>query len=537
MKHGFRFYAPAWGACPLCLLLAIAGCESINKARAVKNPVAPPPPTRYANLPGGPEIIAVADAKAPAAEGASTAEDGSETSQANNLRNTPGAASVTMMQPSQTESNDAGPAAPIATDVSSSDKLALARKAGGKLPDRRSAPRSGAAGYSEADDKTSVETVNASEDSSTAKAASKKVVMAADAKNPQLTEKLDDLTAEPEQAPSGEVAALVNGTPIFMSDVLAPYSRFLTQIKPHVTPEEFQARRREAAMKNINQLIVRQLLVQAMTSKMKEEQIKGLEKYIDDRFNEDNVKIMMKRAKVNTVDDLDDWLRKDGTSLEQQRLEFRNSTMAHEYVVIKSTPKKGYDRPDLLAYYQEHLADFEYLGQVKWQQIVLDPQKHGGPEKTQKLAANIMDDLKSGKDFGELAKKHSQGATAKSGGVWNWTREGSLARADIEEKLFEMPVGQPCEPFKGPNGIEILRVIDRKDAGRQSFESVQGKIKQAILNENVRKGELTLVKDLMAKAVIEILFDKSIVFGGSEDEDAEEEQDAGAAKNPFANEK
>lgn len=316
------------------------------------------------------------------------------------------------------------------------------------------------------------------------------------------------VSAEAPQRPVGEVAALVNGQPIFMDDLLLPYAKALAKAEKQVKPAEFQKIRRHWARRELLGHIQRQLLIQALRSKLKEEQIAGIEKHLDAQFRDEEQKKMLRVYGVTTPAELDRELRKQGSSLATLRTTYRNQHMSQQYMAMKSMPKSGMDRPDLLEYYQNHLEDYEYPGTVKWQQILLVYQKRASLDETQDLADKIDEELQQGRDFDEAAREYDEGTHAREGGHWGWTVEGSLASAEVEKALFELPLGTPSRVIKTDAGLTIVRALERKVAGRKSFEEVQAEIKGNIRKTEFEEAAKALLRELMENAVLEILIDE-----------------------------
>src|SRR3989304_1205078 len=85
--------------------------------------------------------------------------------------------------------------------------------------------------------------------------------------------------------------------------------------------------------------------------------------------------------------------------------------------------------------------------------------------------------------FSELAKSKSDGLTAKDGGEHDWTTQGALKAATIDHALFTLPVGQMSPILESEQGFHIVRVLERKPAGRKPFTEVQNDIRDKLKDE------------------------------------------------------
>ncbi|MBV34693.1 MAG: SurA domain-containing protein [Rickettsiales bacterium] len=81
--------------------------------------------------------------------------------------------------------------------------------------------------------------------------------------------------------------------------------------------------------------------------------------------------------------------------------------------------------------------------------------------QSKKKALELSNQLKSGADFAEIAKQHSDGSEASEGGDFGWNSEQSLP------ELFRTPVyylkkGAVSTPIRSPAGFHILKLYDKR---------------------------------------------------------------------------
>ena len=308
--------------------------------------------------------------------------------------------------------------------------------------------------------------------------------------------------------PNGDVAATVNGSPIFMDDVLQPFAVGLAREAQHRSPAEMRQIRVELTQKHLRHHIEREVLVQALKVKLKDDHVKGLNDHLDKDWANEELD-MMKKAKVNTRAELDASLRKSGTSLTQMKATFKNQKMAQQYLSIKAVNREKPSRSELLAYYNEHLADYETPAKVKWRQIVLAEAEHGGTKRSEQFAAGLVRDLRAGKrEFAATAKKYSAGPTAQQGGDWDWTAAGSVSWETIDEALFKLEPGDISDPIQTTAGWQIVEVIERTEAGRVPFDEVHDDIANQLQQVRFKEGVNSLIDKLVSSAEIEYLLEE-----------------------------
>ncbi len=74
----------------------------------------------------------------------------------------------------------------------------------------------------------------------------------------------------------------------------------------------------------------------------------------------------------------------------------------------------------------------------------------------------VLEQVREGKDFAELAKQYSEGPAAKSGGDLGFFGRGMMI-AEIEDVAFNLMPGQVSEVIQGPQGLYIVKVEEKRD--------------------------------------------------------------------------
>lgn len=300
----------------------------------------------------------------------------------------------------------------------------------------------------------------------------------------------------------GEVAATVNGAPIFVDDVLLPIAPIVAEAEKQMPPDQFKVWRARAIAQHLRSHVDHELLVQALKRRLKEDNFKTLNKHIDAEF-EKELKDTMKKLDVRTRGELEVKLQKNDSSIEKLQATFVNRHLAQQYLSSRAMPVGGFDRPDVLDHWKSNPETYAVPAEVKWRQIQLRYAQHDGKRATMRLAREICDRLENGEDFGALAKEFSDGPTKASGGLWDWTKGKSLKSKELDRQLFEMPVLEEIAMVEGPDAVDIVLVVDRHEAGYKAFESVQGDIKLKLKTDEFNRTVQSVLDELAEKATIE----------------------------------
>ena len=301
------------------------------------------------------------------------------------------------------------------------------------------------------------------------------------------------------------VVAMVNGSPIFVSDVIGVYTHQLKQAEQRMPPQEYKKLRRALVKRDLKGHIERQLLIHEMKSTLKKEQLDQLQEHLELAFDEEQIPNMQQKLKVNSIQELEEILNAQGRTIFSEKELFMKQQMAIQYMTVKAKATNDYSREEVLARYKSNIKDYEVPAKARWQRIRISYDKHGGKEKCIGLLDEVIHKLQAGDDFGELAKKYSDGTRAEKNGQWGWTRRGSLAEPEIEKALFELPVGQVSQVFETQKSFQIIKVNGRKEAGHIPFADVQEKLESTMISESRMKATKEILENLYAKAVIETM--------------------------------
>ena len=70
-----------------------------------------------------------------------------------------------------------------------------------------------------------------------------------------------------------------------------------------------------------------------------------------------------------------------------------------------------------------------------------------------------------------------------------------------------MPVGQTSQVFETNDSFQIVKVLDRKEAGHTPFADVQAQLEQSMVNDARMKATRETLDQLFKKAIIESMFE------------------------------
>lgn len=145
--------------------------------------------------------------------------------------------------------------------------------------------------------------------------------------------------------------------------------------------------------------------------------------------------------------------------------------------------------------------------QVKLRQILIRPQQatEAGRKAAESRARQLVQRLRNGADFAELARQESDDeATRAQGGELGFVGHGALPEA-VEEVAFKLKPGAVSDPIQTDEGYYIIQVLEKKEPKGQAFEEAKPGLVEQIRREKADENFARWFADLRSSASISIL--------------------------------
>jgi len=196
--------------------------------------------------------------------------------------------------------------------------------------------------------------------------------------------------------------------------------------------------------------------------------------YPGDRFNE-----ALAQGRLSLAD-----LREKTTALLTIQKLFRDQVY----------PRVAVTEEEIRVFYEGHSGDFQQPEEVRAAQIVV---------KTAQEARMIEQQLRAGKDFGEMARKYSLSPDAKAGGDLGFFARGQMPR-QFDDVAFRLKVNQVSSVVSTNYGFHIFKLLAKRPPRKKPLSEVKGQIEQKLVGEKREQAQAEYVKMLKEKAVIKV---------------------------------
>lgn len=150
-----------------------------------------------------------------------------------------------------------------------------------------------------------------------------------------------------------------------------------------------------------------------------------------------------------------------------------------KYLVTKKllTARIEISDEEMKVYFEENKDSFAQEEKVEASHILVEGED---------TAKEVLDKLKAGEDFSELAAAYSTDeATKELGGELGFFGKGEMTE-EFEKAAFAMEAGAISDPVKTDFGYHIINVTDRHEASEAVYEEAKEEIKEILLDSKIQ---------------------------------------------------
>jgi peptidyl-prolyl cis-trans isomerase SurA len=311
-----------------------------------------------------------------------------------------------------------------------------------------------------------------------------------------------------------EIIARVDDSIITRSDLEKAKQTNLEEIKQRF-PSDWQSKWTKLQNDVLRDLIDQQLLLE----RGKDLGITG-ETEVVKRLNQ-----LRQQMGLASIDDLEKEAQKQGVSYEDFKEQIRIGAVTQQVIGQEVGAKIHISNEDVQEWYDKHQKELEGPEEIGLSEIMVstqpakanvdDKDKQAAdqqkplPEDPAKVAeaeakANqVLQQLRKGAKFEDLAKQSSDGPTAAQGGALGNFKRGELAK-DLEDKTFSLKPGETTDVIRTRQGFIILKVTGHRAAGVPPVKDIAERIREAIYSDRLEPAARAYLTKLREGAYIDI---------------------------------
>lgn len=180
-----------------------------------------------------------------------------------------------------------------------------------------------------------------------------------------------------------------------------------------------------------------------------------------------------------------------GSTVVEKRDEMRRARLLGN--LSASVPNPGEN--EIRAYYQQHEEEFRLDDRIRVRQILVSDEK---------LAEQIIKDLKGGAAFEDLSAKHSEAANAAQGGDIGYVGRGEIPKI-FEDEIFNLKPGQISDIIRTDAKFHIFKVDDFKPAGPVDPATAEASIRARLQTDAQAQAVRRIVDSVRGQIPVTIL--------------------------------
>jgi len=292
-----------------------------------------------------------------------------------------------------------------------------------------------------------------------------------------------------------DVVAKVNGQDIHNDDIIRELKKTLKNYKDRgipLTAEEEKI----TAKKLIENEIERALLLQ------KGNEINAL---VSDEALDKKLRKVKSSFKSDSI--FEHELKNRKLTLDQYKKELKTDLLMQQVIDREIEPNIKVSEKDIQLFYEKNKEKF-YVDKKARASVILIKAKRGdtkSEKSAQQKIESILEKIKNGSTFNEMATKYSQDSLAPKGGDLGYFTKNQIFGA-FSVRAFDMKINEVSPVFKTGLGFHILKLTDLKEGKMMPLDSAKTRIEKILRKNKMGNATRNYVEKLKQKSKIKMYF-------------------------------
>ncbi len=308
-----------------------------------------------------------------------------------------------------------------------------------------------------------------------------------------------------------DLVCVVNGEHILAGDVFAYIDNIIEDNRSSIPRGQEDTVRRAMLRRMLQQYVVIKAQEQAFITEMignsspaeTKEKRKKFEVQANKMFYERYVPNLYKSNNVSDLGSLEKKLQEKNSSLTALRKQFIEKALAGECERKHVPDDIEVLREELIEYYQSHTEQWQKPARARWRQLTARFDRYPTRDDAKRAIEAMGNEiLFGGNRFEVVAKAKSQGYTAPSGGMQDWTTKGALKSQPLDAAIFSIALERLSQIIEDDVGYHIIEVLQREEASMVSFEAAHDEMREAIVAEKRKKLAEEFRKKIMEQTAV-----------------------------------
>lgn len=186
-------------------------------------------------------------------------------------------------------------------------------------------------------------------------------------------------------------------------------------------------------------------------------------------------------------------LAQDGQTAEQLAEDMRDRLLAEKWVADQTRGEKP-SAVEVRAWFDQHRSELDVKEEVHAQQILV---------ATAEEAKSLLDQIRAGVSFEQLARSHGRSPDAQRGGDLGWFARGTMPRP-FDDACFALKPGQVSGVVQTSYGYHLFKLLGRRGPRKRTLDEVKDDVARRAFAEKQAQAERALLEQVRKGAKIQI---------------------------------
>lgn len=292
----------------------------------------------------------------------------------------------------------------------------------------------------------------------------------------------------------GIMVVTVNGREVLEDQVAQEAGRLLSQLSGRVPPEQLESMRDMVRQQALDNMINRLLLEQ--------EAEKAKIEITDEQVT---VRVDQVKGGFSSEEAFTEQLATSGLTEAGLMQEVELAIRIEKLLEERTSGQNETEEQEAREFYIENMGRFKQAEQIKTSHILIPVEEADTEEmkaeKKQKLEG-ILEKVRGGADFAELAQEHSSCPSKARGGDLGFFPRGQMV-GEFDEAAFALEVGQVSDVVETQFGYHIIKLTDKKAATTVPFDESKAEIMSFLDSQKKQQEVATFIDSLRSVATIQ----------------------------------
>jgi peptidyl-prolyl cis-trans isomerase SurA len=253
------------------------------------------------------------------------------------------------------------------------------------------------------------------------------------------------------------------------------------------------------------QALREQLLQRLIDNRLQLQQAERDKVTVEDAELAEQLNEVMKKLGVTTEPRMAEALKAHGMTLDGLKRRLREQVMVQRVVRRKVTLRVTVTEQEIDRYLAENREKLETGLSFHARHILFLPDPGRGEDgwtDARRRAGEVYALLLGGEDFAEMARKHSDDGSGKSGGDLGALKRGELA-TEIEAAILRLEAGDVSAPFRSAVGYHLFKLESKAALEGEGLVQVRNQIRDILFREKHQARFREWLSEITKRAIVD----------------------------------